>query len=116
MLCSPSTSVSDACSFRIDGPRCLAEALAACFLIRIRDAGVAGSSLFSIVEAALEPCCFARIDGELLVALDLGVAGGGIRTSDKDSGEMDSASELSWLYGKGCFPAFTDGLMPPLVF
>lgn len=58
---------------------------------------MAGSSLLPLVEAAIEACCFARREGDLLVVPDLGVAGGGIRTSDKDSGEIDPASELSWL-------------------
>jgi len=35
--------------------------------------------------------------GDLLADPDLGVAGGGIRASDNGSGEIDSASELSWL-------------------
>jgi len=95
MLCSPSTSVSDACSLRCEGLCFWAEPFAACFLILISEAGVAGSSLFPVVEAAVEACCFARRDGDLLVVLDFGVAGGGMRTSDKDSGEIDSASELS---------------------
>ena len=33
-------------------------------------------------------------------AVDLGVAGGGIRISERGSGEIDSASELSRLFGK----------------
>lgn len=46
---------------------------------------------------------FATIWGDLLAEADFGVAGGGIRISDKDSGETDSASELSWLMAMGNF-------------
>ena len=35
--------------------------------------------------------------GDLLAEIDLGVAGGGIKISDKGSGDTDSAPELSWL-------------------
>jgi len=42
--------------------------------------------------------------GDLLAELDLGVAGGGMRISDRGSGETESAPELSWQYGRGSFP------------
>lgn len=49
--------------------------------------------------------------GDLLAELDLGVAGGGIRTSVRGSGETESAPELSWLYGRERLPS-APGDMP----
>ena len=95
MLGSLSISVRDACSFKPDGPCCLVAPFPACFLILMSEAGVAGSSDIPDAEAEIEACCFASRDGDLPAVLDLGVAGGGIKISDRDSGEMDSASELS---------------------
>lgn len=95
MLPSPSSTLSEACSFRLESPCCFAAILPACFLILISDAGVAGSSDMDVVGAELEAGCFATSEGERPAVLDLGVAGGGINISDRDSGEIDSASELS---------------------
>ena len=69
------------------------------FRIFIKEAGVAGASLAAI--AGLDCCCapplLAVRYGDLLAELDLGVAGGGIKISDRGSGDTESAPELSWL-------------------
>ena len=57
--------------------------------------GVAGSSAAVGTVALWFSGCFAVKYGDRLAGFDFGVAGGGIRISDKGSGDMDSASELS---------------------
>ena len=52
------------------------------------------------IGADWDPGCFALRYGDLLEELDLGVAGGGIKMSDRGSGDIDPASELSLLYGR----------------
>ena len=97
MICSISASAILACSFKLDG-RCGPLApLPACFRIFIKDAGVAGAlSILGVGAGAdCEAPCFAARYGDLLAGVDLGVAGGGISISDKGSGDIDSASELS---------------------
>ena len=99
IICSMSASAIFACSFRLDG-RCGPFApLPACFRIFINDAGVAGalSNIGKGAGTGWDPGCFAAKCGDLLAGVDLGVAGGGIKISDKGSGDIDSASELSWL-------------------
>jgi len=99
IICSISTSAILACSFRLDGRCGPFPTLPACFRIFINDAGVAGSLPIVGVGAGAGPVpgCFAARYGDLLADVDLGVAGGGINISDKDSGDIDSASEVSWL-------------------
>lgn len=97
MICSISVSASEACSLRFEEDCGLLKALPACLRIFINDAGVAGSLLAASSGADLEPFSFPVKYGDFPAEPGLGVAGGGIRASDKDSGETDSASELSWL-------------------
>ncbi len=111
IICSMSASAILACSFRLDGRCGPFTPLPASFRIFINDAGVAGA-LSIIGEGTGTGCeagCFAARYGDLLADMDLGVAGGGISISDNGSGDIDSASELSWLYGKGSFPSAVVG-------
>ena len=63
---------------------------------------MAGFSLaIETISPLLGPFCFASRYGDLLAEPDLGVAGGGISTSERGSGDTESAPELSWPYGTG---------------
>ena len=97
IISSMSASAVFACSFRLDGRCGPLVPLPACFRIFIKDAGVAGalSRLGVGAGAAWDPVCLAARYGDRLADVDLGVAGGGMSISDKGSGEIDSASELS---------------------
>ena len=77
----------------------------ACFLSFIKEAGVAGSFVIGNRGTDVDPICCAVRYGDFPAEADLGVAGGGIRASDKGSGDIDSASELSWLYAADNTPA-----------
>lgn len=92
IVCSSCASSMDVCSFSAEP----VERLAA-LRILINDDGVAGLSSVAGIGADCGPEVAGTIWGDLLAEADLGVAGGGIKTSDNGSGEMDSASELSWL-------------------
>ena len=97
MVCSNCDSSRDVCSLRAEPA-----AFAAPLRILIKDAGVAGLLSTGSTGAECEP---GTICGDLLEEADLGVAGGGINTSDKASGDTDSASELSWAKVTGSFTA-----------
>ena len=71
--------------------------LSASLRIFISEAGVAASPLMATIGADWDPGCVALRYGDLLEELDLGVAGGGIKMSDRGSGDIDPASELSLL-------------------
>ena len=58
-------------------------------------------SFFDFAVGKGPSACLAEIWGDFPAELDLGVAGGGMSTSEMGSGEIESASELSWLYGSG---------------
>lgn len=90
IVCSSSDSNRDVCSFKADPA-----GRPTAFRIFISDAGVAGLSLIRGMGADWNPG-FATICGDLLAEADLGVEGGGIRISERGSGDIDSASELSW--------------------
>ncbi len=75
----------------------------ACFLSFINEAGVAGSLVIGNKGADCDPCCCAARYGDFPAEADRGVAGGGIRASDNGSGDIDSASELSWMYKPPCW-------------
>ena len=90
IVCSSCASSMDVCSFNAEPAGRLAA-----LRILINDDGVAGLSSVASTGAACDPDVAALIWGDLLAEADLGVAGGGIKTSESGSGEMDSASELS---------------------
>ena len=113
---STSTSASDACSLRLDLACRLVAPFLACCLILINDAGVAGSSGIEAVGTGFVVGCFASKEGDWPAVLDLGVAGGGINISESDSGEIDSASELSWVYGSGGLTELMAPLALPALF
>lgn len=95
MICSISASAREACSRRFEDECCLLKALPACLRIFINEAGVAGSLLMASSGADFEPFSFPARYGDRPADPGLGVAGGGMRASDRDSGDTDSASELS---------------------
>ena len=92
---SRSASAFEADSFKFDNCRCPFAAFSLCFSILIKDAGVAGSLVIAGVEAGKYPARFACRYGDLPADPGLGVAGGGIKISERGSGDIDSASELS---------------------
>ena len=98
IVCSSSDSKREVCSFRAEPAGFLAA-----LRILINDAGVAGLLSIGGIGADCDPG-FATICGDLLEEMDFGVAGGGIRISDNGSGDIDSASELSWLVATGALP------------
>ena len=87
---SSCASSMDVCSFNAEPAGRLAA-----LRILINDAGVAGLSSVAGIGAACGPDVAPLIWGDLLAEADLGVAGGGIKTSESGSGEMEPASELS---------------------
>lgn len=90
IVCSSCASSIDVCSFSVEPVDLLAA-----LRILINDDGVAGLSSVAGNGAECGPDEAAAIWGDLLAEADFGVAGGGIKTSDRGSGDMDSASELS---------------------
>ena len=94
-ICSISASAARVCFFRLESFCCFPAALDLDFSILINDAGVAGSPFESTAIAAESSACLGGIWGDFPAELDLGVAGGGIKTSESGSGETESASELS---------------------
>lgn len=89
IVCSSSDSSRDVCSLRAEPA-----GFPAPLRSLINDAGVAGLLSMGGIGAECDPG-LATICGDLLAEADFGVAGGGIRTSDSGSGDIDSASELS---------------------
>lgn len=92
IVCSSCASSNNVCSFSVEPV-----GLLAALRILINDDGVAGLSSVAGNGAECGPDEAAAIWGDLLAEADLGVAGGGIKTSDSGSGDMDSPSELSRL-------------------
>lgn len=112
IVCSSCDSNRDDCSFKAEPAD-----LPAPLRILINDAGVTGLLSVGGMGADCDPG-FATIGGDLLPEADFGVAGGGIKISDNDSGDIDSASELSWLmatgsFSTGCCVAFSARLAFP---
>lgn len=99
IICSISASAIEACSFRLEVRRCPAKSFPFCFLIFINDAGVAGWLPEAEGASFATSACLPDRCGDLPEISDLGVAGGGIKISDKGSGDIDSAPELSCMAG-----------------
>jgi len=105
MICSMSASAAAVCSCKFEVCRVPPLIFLLCLRTLMSDAGVAGSPLTSCADASGGCPCLASRYGDLPAELDLGVAGGGIKTSDNGSGETESGPELSWLYGIGSLPS-----------
>lgn len=102
MIDSCSASARDVSAGWSRGPRA---PLSPFFRIFINDAGVFGSLPVRRVgdTGGTAPDCGWRC-GDRPTDPGRGVAGGGMRISSRGSGDTDSVSELSWLYGSGRLP------------